>query len=195
MTIGRRMCMVPLMVLAVTHFVPAQETTGTPPQSSAASQGEGKRRSEEETRKRLERLSCGPSGAHFSHHSEKGPQALPEQPAEKGLVYVLRTKGMEGATVLAKLGMDGKWVGINGMANYFYLEVDPGPHYFCMKAGPFEGLEEPGLLSLVIEKGKTYYLRQNITMGGLDLDLLDEAKGKQYITKYSRSLFEEKQKK
>jgi hypothetical protein len=138
----------------------------------------------------LEQLACGPSGVHFSHHSEKDPQVLPEQPPDKGLIYVLRTKGLEGATVQAKLAMDGKWVGVNGMANYFYVEVAPGPHYFCVKAG----LDKPGLLSLVIERGKTYYLRQNLTMGGTDLDLLDEEKGKKYVAKYHRSSFAEKHK-
>jgi len=191
MTVVQRMCIVPLMVLTATHFVRAQGTTATPPPSSTAPEGEGKQRSEDETRKRLERLACGPSGVHFSHHSEKGPQALPEQPPDKGLIYVLRTKGLEGATVQVKLAMDGKWVGVNGMANYFYVEVDPGPHYFCVKAA----LDKPGLLSLVIEKGKTYYLRQNLTMGGTDLDLIDEEKGKQYVAKYNRSSFEEKHKK
>jgi hypothetical protein len=191
MTVVQRMCIVPLMVVTVTHFARAQETTATPPRSSTAPEGEGKQRSEDETRKRLEQLACGPSGVHFSHHSEKGPQVLPEQPPDKGLIYVLRTKGLEGATVQAKLAMDGKWLGVNGMANYFYVEVDPGPHYFCVKAG----LDKPGLLSLVIEKGKTYYLRQNLTMGGTDLDLLDEEKGKQYVAKYYRSSFEEKHKK
>jgi len=190
MTVVQRMCIVPLMVLTATHSAWAQETTATPPRSSTAPEGGGKQRSEDETRKRLEQLACGPSGIHFSHHSEKGPQALPQQPPDKGLIYVLRTKGLEGATVQAKLAMDGKWVGVNGMANYFYVEVDPGPHYFCVKAG----LDKPGLLSLVIEKGKTYYLRQNLTMGGTDLDLLDEEKGKQYVAKYSRSSFEEKHK-
>jgi hypothetical protein len=185
------MCIVPLMVLTVTHFVRAQGTTATPPPSSTAPEGAGKQRSEDETRKRLERLACGPSGVRFSHHSEKGPQALPQQLPDKGLIYVLRTKGLEGATVQVKLAMDGKWVGVNGMANYFYVEVDPGPHYFCVKAA----LDKPGLLSLVIEKGKTYYLRQSLTMGGTDLDLLDEEKGKQYVAKYNRSSFEEKHKK
>jgi len=191
MIVVQRMYIVLLMGLTVTHFVRAQETTATPPRSSTAPEGEGKQRSENETRKRLEQLACGPSGVRFSHHSEKGPQALPEQPPDKGLIYVLRTKGLEGATVQVKLAMDGKWVGVNGMANYFYVEVDPGPHYFCVKAA----LDKPGLLSLVIEKGKTYYLRQNLTMGGTDLDLLDEEKGKQYVAKYSRSSFAEKHKK
>lgn len=191
MTVVQRMYIVPLMVLTVTYFVRAQETIATPPRSSTAPEGEGKQRSEDETRKRLEQLACGPSGVHFSHHSEKGPQALPEQPPDKGLIYVLRTKGLEGATVQAKQAMDGKWVGVNGLANYFYVEVDPVPHYFCVKAG----FDKPGLLSLVIEKGRTYYLRQNLTRGGTDLDLLDEEKGKQYVAKYYRSSFEEKHKK
>jgi hypothetical protein len=191
MTVVQRMSIVPLMVLTVTHFVRAQETTATPPRSSTTPEGEGKQRSEDETRKRLEQLACGPSGVHFSHHSEKGPRALPEQPPDKGLIYVLRTKGLEGATVQAKLAMDGKWVGVNGMANYFYIEGAPGPHYFCVKAG----FDKPGLLSLVIEKGKTYYLRQNLTMGGIDLDLLDEEKGKEYLAKFHRSIFQEKHKK
>jgi hypothetical protein len=185
------MSIVTLMVLAVTNFLHAQENTATPPQGSTASPPEDKQTSEEETRKRLEQLACGPKGIHFSHRSEKGPQALPEQPPDKGLIYVIRTKSLEGAAIQAKMAMDGKWVGVNRGANYFYFEVDPGPHYFCVKAG----FDAPGLLSLVVEKGKTYYLRQNLTRGGTDLDLLDEAKGKEYVAQYHRSIFEEKHKK
>lgn len=87
--------------------------------------------------------------------------------------------------------MDGKWVGVNRVGNYFYMEVDPGPHYFCMKAG----LDEPGLLSLVAEKGQTYYLRHGFNMSGIVLELLDAAKGKEYVARYHRSFFEEKAKK
>jgi hypothetical protein len=179
------------MVLAVTHFVRAQETTTTPPPSSIPPAEESKQRSEDETRKRLEKLACGPPGGHFSQHTEKGPQALPEQPPDKALIYVVRTKSPFGVMAQAKLAMDGKWVGVNRVGNYFYIEVDPGPHYFCMKAG----LDSPGLLSLVAEKGKTYYLRHGFNMSGIDLDLLDEEKGKQYVAKYHKSLFEEKRKK
>jgi hypothetical protein len=180
-----------LMAQTAARFARAQETTIPPPQSSTARAGEGKQRTEDETRKRLEQLACGPSGVHFSHRTEKGPQTLPEQPPDKGLIYVIRTKSPFGAMGQAKLAMDGKWVGVNRVGNYFYIEVDHGPHYFCMKAG----LDEPGLLSLVVEKGKTYYLRHGFTMSGIDLDLLDEAKGKEYVAKYHKSVFEEKHKK
>jgi len=178
------------MAQAGAVFVHAQETTPTPPQKSSPPAGGGQQRSEEETRKHLQQLACGPSGVHFSQHTEKGPQVLPEQPADKGLIYVIRTESPFGAMGQARLAMDGKWVGVNRVGNYFYIEVAPGPHYFCMKAG----LDEPGLLSLVIEKGKTYYIRHGFTMGGIDLDLLDEAKGKEYVAKYHRSVFDVKPK-
>ena len=191
MTIVQRVSIGTLMVLAVTSFLHVQETSATPPQSSTASPPEDKQRSDKETRMRLEQLACGPKGVHFSHHTDKGPQAPPEQRPDKGLIYVIRTKSPFGAAGQARLAMDGKWVGVNRVGNYFYIEVAPGPHYFCMKAG----LDEPGLLSLVVERGKTYYLQHGFTMSGIDLELLDEEKGKQYVAKYSRSVFEEKHKK
>jgi len=184
----QRMCIVALMAQAATPFVRAQETPVTPPQNSKPPGEEGKLRSEEETRKLLEQLACGPSGVHFSHHTEKGPQPIPEQPPDKGLIYVIRTRS---GGFQSKLAMDRKWVGVNRGANYFYIEANPGPHYFCAKTG----LDSPGLLSLVIEKGKAYYLYQNFTMGGAELDLLDESKGKEYVAKSHRSFFEEKAKK
>src|SRR5438046_10058987 len=88
----QRMCIVALMAQAATPFVRAQETPVTPPQNSKPPGEEGKLRSEEETRKLLEQLTCGPSGVHFSHHTEKGPQPLQEQPPDKGLIYVIRTR-------------------------------------------------------------------------------------------------------
>jgi hypothetical protein len=181
-------CIVLLLTHAGIEFAHAQETIQAAPQNSSPPVAEGKQRTEEETRKHLEQLACGPSGVHFLQHTEKGQQVLPEQPVDKGLVYVIRTKAYEGAMVQAKLAMDAKWVGVNRMANYFYIEVDPGPHYFCLKAGV--GPDTIGLLSLVIERGKTYYLRQNLTLGGNDLDLLDEAEGKKYVARYHRSVFE-----
>lgn len=191
MRLVHRMCLTLVMLQTAAQSPRAQETTSTPPQSGPAPAVEEKPRSERETRKRLEQLACGPSGVHFSHHAEKGPQVLPEQPPNKGLIYVIRTKSPFGVAGQARLAMDGKWVGVNRVGNYFYIEVDPGPHYFCMKAG----LDEPGLLSLIVEKGKTYYLRHGFNMSGIDLELLDEGKGKEYVAKYQRSFFEEKHKK
>lgn len=191
MKVAQEICAAALMALTATNSLRAQETTPPPPQSSRQPTERQKEKIEEETRKRLQQLACDPSRIHFSQHTEKGTEVLPEQPADKGLIYVVRTKSLMGALGHVKLAMDGKWIGTNGPGNYFYFETDPGPHYFCVK----EGLDSAGLLSLVIEKGKTYYLRQNLTMGGIDLDLLTEEKGKEFVAKYHRSSFEEKHKK
>jgi len=188
MKLVQKACIVVLTVQGATPFIRAHEPSMNPSQGSSEPTGQEKQRSADETRKRLEHLACGPSGVHFSHHTEEGPQALPEQPPDKGLIYVIRTRS---GGFQSKLAMDGKWVGVNRGTNYFYIEADPGPHYFCVKTG----LDTPGLLSLVIEKGKIYYLHQNFTMGGEELDLLDEAKGKEYVAKYHRSVFEVKSKK
>src|SRR2546428_3688428 len=112
-------------------------------------------------------LACGPKGVHLAHHTEKNPQPLPEHPPDKGLIYVIRNGSLFGAAIQAKFAMDGKWVGVNRVSNYFYFEASPGPHYFCADANG------RGLLSLVIEKGTTYYLQQRLTMGGTDLDLIN----------------------
>ena len=54
---------------------------------------------------------------------------------------------------------------------------------------------EHGLLSLVVEKGKTYFLQQEITMTGTDLEVLDPGKAQELLAKYHRSIFEEKSRK
>ena len=191
MRIAERMCITMLAIHASVFFARAQEPTVTPPQSTTAPPAEEKQRSADETKKRLEQVACGPPGVKFTHRTEKGPQALPEQPPDKALIYVVRPRSPFGVVGQARLAMDGKWVGVNRVGNYFYIEADPGPHYFCMKAG----LDEPGLLSLMVEKGKTYYLRHGFNMSGIELDLLTEEKGKEYVAKYQRSVFEEKAKK
>ncbi|OLD61271.1 MAG: hypothetical protein AUI53_06395 [Acidobacteria bacterium 13_1_40CM_2_60_7] len=182
------MCIALLIVQTAAQFACAQESTATSPQTSSAPAANEKQRSARETRERLEQLACGPKGVHLAHHTEKNPQPLPEHPPDKGLIYVIRNGSLFGAAIQAKFAMDGKWVGVNRVSNYFYFEASPGPHYFCADANG------RGLLSLVIEKGTTYYLQQRLTMGGTDLDLINAEKGQAYVAKYHRSIFEEKHK-
>src|SRR2546421_12946704 len=110
MKLVQRMRIVALMAQAATPFVRAQEPPVTPPQNSKPPGEEGKLRSEEETRKLLEQLACGPSGVHFSHHTEKGPQPHPEQPTDKAHSYVIRTRSGGFQSILA---MHMKLVGVN----------------------------------------------------------------------------------
>lgn len=174
--------------------VPSQNPAApAPPTAPTAPAPEETERTAKETKKLLEQLACGPSHVKLVHHTETGTQPLPDPPLDKSLIYVLRTKTLVGSAEQANFAMDGKWVGVNRRGNYFFLETVPGPHYFCLK---FWGGAPPGLLSMVTEKGKTYYLRQVVTLGGgIEIDLLDEKEGKLDVAQYRRSSFEEKQKK
>jgi len=192
MTPIRAFCAALLLLHGLADFGRAQQPSPAPSQSPSPPPAEEKQRTAKQTKKELEHLACGPSHVHLVYHLADAPQTLPEPPPDKGLIYVIRTrKNPIGGVEQANFAMDGKWVGVNHIGNYFYLEADPGPHYFCLKywGGP------PVLLSMVVEKAKTYYLLENDVFGGISIDLIDEKEGKGDVAKYHRSSFEVKQKK
>jgi hypothetical protein len=88
--------------------------------------------------------------------------------------------------VQTKLSADKKWLGVNRMNNCFYHTLDPGPHYLCSQEGDYRRL-----LSMVVEAGKTYYLQQKIVTTA-DLQLLDEQKGSEGLSKCRLSVFQQK---
>jgi len=167
----------------------ARGTVTNPASFLQAPADQNSSRDAKETKDQLQDLACGPSDAHHSQRTDKDAQALPAQPADKALIYVIRPTHV-GGLIQTKLAVDKKWVGVNRENNYFYIVLDPGPHYFCSQA------ENRSLLSLVVEAGKTYYLQQKITMGMMkarnDLEVLNEEDGKKGLAKCKRSIFEEK---
>lgn len=75
------------------------------------------------------------------------------------------------------MAIDQKWVGANRANNFFFVMLDPGPHYL------HSVLDGTSLLSFAAEAGKTYYLQQKISMGGIDRELLDKDEGKKDLAK------------
>jgi hypothetical protein len=186
MKILRTICAI-LLAIPVTAMY-AQDPAVPPPSAQAPAAPE-EPRDAKQTQKQLEDLACGPSDVHQSVKTEKEQQTLPQQPADKALIYVIRPTHL-GALIQTKLAVDTKWVGINRADNYFYFTLEPGTHYFCSQA------ENHSLLSLVVEAGKTYYLQQKIRMGLMkaqnDLQVLDAEEGKKGLAKCKLSVFEEK---
>jgi Protein of unknown function (DUF2846) len=136
---------------------------------------------------RLEALACADSDPMYSQHTENSPQTLRTPTAGKGLVYVIRPTHI-GMWSQTKLAVDRRWVGTNRKNNYFYFELDPGPHHFCSEG------DNRSVLSLVVEAGKTYYLQQKMEPAEHELQLLDEQEGKEGLAKCKRSVFEPKNK-
>ena len=149
---------------------------------------EPKTEADKAKQKELEAKACGPDVKH-SARTDKKQHPTPEPPADKALIYILRPT-MSGNKVQTKLGVDGKWMGVNRGDNYFFFTLDPGEHYFCSQA------ENKSVLALKVEAGKTYYLQQKIRFGWMKarnkLVVLDEAEGKTGLAKCHLALFEEK---
>jgi hypothetical protein len=160
-----------------------------PPQEQEKDEEEPKTESEKAKQKELEAKACGPGGVKHSVDTDKKQHPTPEAPPDKALIYVIRPT-LGGHKVQTKLGVDGKWVGVNRGNNYFFLTLEPGEHYFCSQA------ENKSVMALTVEAGKTYFLQQKIRMGWMKarnkLELVDEAEGRKGLAKCHLSLFEEK---
>lgn len=111
-------------------------------------------------KKELELKACGPSDKEVDYKAktDKTQHPMPDPPADKGLIFVLRPT-MMGNGIQTKLAVDGDWKGVNRGNNYFYFTLDPGEHYFCSVA------ENHSLLTLKVEAGKTYFVQQHVAMG------------------------------
>jgi len=160
-----------------------------PAQQKEQDEDEPKTEADKAKQKELEAKACGPENVKHSARTDKKQHPTPEPPADKALIYVLRPT-MSGNKVQTKLGVDGKWMGVNRGDNYFFFTLEPGEHYFCSLA------ENKSVLALKVEAGKTYYLQQKIRFGWMkarnQLVLLDEAEGKAGLAKCHLALFEEK---
>lgn len=160
-----------------------------PAQQKEQDEDEPKTEADKAKQKELEAKACGPENVKHSARTDKKQHPTPEPPADKALIYVLRPT-MSGNKVQTKLGVDGKWMGVNRGDNYFFFTLEPGEHYFCSLA------ENRSVMALKVEAGKTYYLQQKIRFGWMkarnQLVLLDEAEGKAGLAKCHLALFEEK---
>lgn len=177
-------------LLALALLVPSAAVMAAgPPLQKEQDEDEPKTEADKAKQKELEAKACGPENAKHSARTDKKQHPTPEPPADKALIYVIRPT-MSGNKVQTKLGVDGKWMGVNRGDNYFFFTLEPGEHYFCSQA------ENRSVLALQVEPGRTYYLQQKIRFGWMkarnQLALLDEQEGKKGLAKCHLSLFEEK---
>ena len=138
----------------------------------------------------LRAKACGTESVNFSARTDKAQHPTPDAPADKAMIYVLRTT-MIGYKIHSKLAADGKWMGVNRGKTYFYFTVDPGERYFCSES------ENQSYLALAVEPGKTYYLQQQVKPGlwkaRTDLDVMDPAEAKRKLADLDLSVFERKE--
>ncbi|MFN6962665.1 MAG: DUF2846 domain-containing protein [Pyrinomonadaceae bacterium] len=134
----------------------------------------------------LRTKACGTEKVDYDAETKKDQHPTPDAPADKALVYVMRTT-IIGYKIHSKLAVDGKWVGTNRGKTYFFITLDPGEHFICSES------ENQDAARLTVEAGKTYYLQQQVKAGmwkaRTKLALLDEAKGKEELKDLNLSVF------
>lgn len=150
---------------------------------------EAKTPDQKRKKEEIERRACPTIDVKLTAETDKKLHPIPEPATGKALVYVIRPT-MNGHKIQTKLGVDGTWVGVNRGHNYFFLQLDPGEHYFCSKA------ENKSTLAVKVEAGKTYFVEQKIKMGLMKarnkLALLPDDEGKKKLAKCHPSSWQEK---
>lgn len=164
--------------------VPAQQTV---PGQPAAERQKSTAELEKEKKQELRAKACGTESVNYKASTDKKQHPTPDAPADRALVYVMRTT-IIGYKIHSKLAVDGKWMGVNRGRTYFFFTLDPGEHYFCSEA------ENQDYITLAVEAGKTYYLKQRVEPGvwkaRTDLAVIDEEKAKKELADLNLSVFE-----
>jgi len=104
----------------------------------------------------------------------------PEIEADKALIYIVRPTSA-GTAIRMWVFADDTVLGLTKGDTYASAYVEPGEHLFWSRA------ENVSALTATVEAGKTYYLKQNVRMGGLKarvkLEILDETEGHEMLAK------------
>jgi hypothetical protein len=132
---------------------------------------------------------CGPKNVSFDVKLDKSQHTQAPPEPGKARVYFLQD------SFVARIGMDGAWVGANRGHSYFSVSVEPGEHHVCAKVDVVS--EHPvEVASFTAEAGKVYYFRARLVSveGGLYLFLAqaDNDEAKYLMDSYSLSVSQPK---
>jgi hypothetical protein len=113
--------------------------------------------------------------------SDKAKKFLPPSNGNSGL-YIYRDSAL-GAALKKDIWVDGKCIGESAPKVFFYTEVAGGKEHVVATESEFS----PNELSILVEAGKNYFIRQfikfGVFVGGADLEIITEEKGKAAVEK------------
>ncbi|QKF59361.1 DUF2846 domain-containing protein [Aliarcobacter lanthieri] len=106
----------------------------------------------------------------------------------KSGLYIYRDSSHFGGALKKKVYINDNCIGETAPSVFFYEEVDGDKEYKISTQSEFSNND----LLLKVENGKNYYIRQYIKFGvfihGADLELIDEEKGKEAVSKLDMAL-------
>jgi hypothetical protein len=140
------------------------------------------------------KAACGSDDVHFDLKTSNTAHSLAEPEAAKALVYVVGqdiSGGIfcKGCGILARIGLNGDWVGAINGKSYLSFSVAPGDHHLCANwQSVFAARSKRlSLTNFNAEAGKIYYFRMRLINQGehyppiLDLDAINSDEGKYMV--------------
>ena len=136
---------------------------------------------------------CGPENVSFNVRFNKSQSSPPEQAPGRATVYFIQDNGGRsygiGVHVIARIGVDGAWVGAIKDNSYFPVFLQSGEHHICVNLDS-DILRNPvELMHFTAEAGKVYYFRsQYVSDGYLLLGPADSDEAKYQIAMFPLSV-------
>ncbi len=139
------------------------------------------------------KAACGPDNVMFDMKTNDDADAVAQPATGKALVYVIGEGpngfACRGCGIVARVGVNGAWVGAINGASHLSFPVDPGDQHLCVNwQSVFSGRSGyVALGNLNAEAGKVYYFRMRVLIQGekaatlLDLDPLNSDEGKYMV--------------
>ncbi len=113
---------------------------------------------------------CGPEGASFNVTLDRSQSFLPTPEPRKAMVVFIQDFGEQkfgfGVHPVARIGVDGAWVGAVKDNSYLPVSLDQGEHHLCVDLDS-EMLGSPvELIHFRVDAGTVYYFRWRYLSGG-----------------------------
>jgi hypothetical protein len=111
--------------------------------------------------------SCGNPDARFKVTAD-APGPLPQTASREAQLIFLETVDAQGpfvgTGVIARIGIDGSWIGAAKGNSYLAYSVAPGEHHLCANwpGGDDPEWQRTAVTSVNLEQGKVYYFRIRI---------------------------------
>lgn len=131
------------------------------------------------------KAACGPDKIRFDLETTDFGHSVAVPETGKALVYVIGQDVSDARGIIARIGVNGNWIGaINGNSHLFF-SVAPGENHLCANWQSIfaERSKRISLASVNAEAGKIYYFRMRLTNQGehhppmIDLDAINGDEG------------------
>jgi len=137
---------------------------------------------------------CGPEETKFDLKTSDASHSIAQPEPGKALVYVIGQDGNQGlfckgCEIIARVGLNGAWIGAVNGASFLSSSVDPGEQHLCTQWQSMFSTRSKRLAlnNFNAEAGKIYYFRMRLTRQGknapplLDLDQINSDEGKYMV--------------